>query len=59
VFVFGLGHVVGDLGELWKELHRLLKPGGTLSIEGRLQPSSMLFHLREQNGRIARFSKPG
>jgi ubiquinone/menaquinone biosynthesis C-methylase UbiE len=57
VFVFGLGHVVGDLRDIWGELHRLLKPGGALSIEGRLQPPSALFRPREHNGRIARFSK--
>jgi SAM-dependent methyltransferase len=59
VFVFGLGHVVGDLGDIWRELHRLLRPGGVLSIEGRLRPPSALFRLREHSGRIARFSKTG
>jgi ubiquinone/menaquinone biosynthesis C-methylase UbiE len=59
VFVFGLGQVVGDLGDIWGELHRLLKPGGTLSIEGRFQPPGALFRPREHNGRIARFSKAG
>jgi ubiquinone/menaquinone biosynthesis C-methylase UbiE len=57
VFVFGLGHVVGDLGDIWTELHRLLKPGGTLSIEGRLQPPVRLFRPAGQRGRIARFRK--
>jgi ubiquinone/menaquinone biosynthesis C-methylase UbiE len=59
VFVFGLGHVVGDIGHIWAELHRLLKPGGTLSVEGRLQPPSELYRPIEYNGRIARFSKAG
>jgi demethylmenaquinone methyltransferase/2-methoxy-6-polyprenyl-1,4-benzoquinol methylase len=57
VFVFGLGHVVGNPEEIWAELHRLLKPGGTLSIEGRLEPPSRLFRPLEDNGRIAQFSK--
>jgi ubiquinone/menaquinone biosynthesis C-methylase UbiE len=57
VFVFGLGHVVGDLGHIWAELHRVLKPGGTLSIEGRLEPPSELFRPLKDCGRIARFSK--
>ena len=57
VFVFGLGHVVRDLEDIWDELHRLLKPEGTLAIEGRLQPPSELYRHVEHNGRIARFSK--
>ncbi len=59
VFVFGLGRVVGDLGDVWMELHRLLKPGGTLSIEGRLQPPNRLFHSLDGRGRITRFKKHG
>jgi ubiquinone/menaquinone biosynthesis C-methylase UbiE len=56
-FVFGLGHVVGDLGDIWTELHRLLKPSGTLSIEGRLRPPVRLFRSAGQRGRIARFKR--
>jgi ubiquinone/menaquinone biosynthesis C-methylase UbiE len=59
IFVFGLGHVVGDPADMWAELHRLLKPGGTLSIEGRLEPSGALFRPVDNDGRIARFSKVG
>jgi ubiquinone/menaquinone biosynthesis C-methylase UbiE len=59
IFVFGLGHVVGDPGHMWAELHRLLKPGGTLSIEGRLQPPGELYHAIGHNERIARFSNVG
>jgi SAM-dependent methyltransferase len=59
VFVFGLGHVVGDLGDMWAELHRLLKPGGTLSIEGRLRPPGRLFRSVDGRGRIARFERKG
>jgi ubiquinone/menaquinone biosynthesis C-methylase UbiE len=57
IFVFGLGHVAGDLAELWAELHRLLKPGGTLAVEGRLRPPGRLFRPLEQRGRIGCFSK--
>jgi ubiquinone/menaquinone biosynthesis C-methylase UbiE len=56
-FVFGLGHVVGNLQDMWVELHRLLRPGGTLAIEGRLEPPGALFQPREVSGTIARFSR--
>lgn len=59
VFVFGVGRVVGDVGDVWKELHRLLKPGGMLSIEGRLRPPDRLFRSLDGQGRIARFEKRG
>lgn len=59
VFVFGLGHVVGDLQDIWMELNRLLKPGATLSIEGRLRPPNQLFSAVDVRGRIARFQKRG
>jgi ubiquinone/menaquinone biosynthesis C-methylase UbiE len=58
-FVFGLGHVVGDVRDMWTELHRLLKPGGTLAIEGRLEPSRELFRPLGHDRRIARFGKAG
>lgn len=57
VFVFGLGHVVGDLDEIWAEAHRLLKPTGVLSIEGRLRPPSEHFRPMKQNGRISQFRR--
>lgn len=56
-FVFGLGRVVGDLGDFWSELHRLLKTGGTLALEGRLNPPRGLFQQCERRGRIRRFEK--
>jgi ubiquinone/menaquinone biosynthesis C-methylase UbiE len=59
IFVFGLGHLVGDPGHMWAELHRLLKPGGALSVEGRLQPPAELYHRVKLDGRIARFGKLG
>ena len=57
VFVFGLGHVVGDLQEMWGELHRLLKPRGTLAVEGRLRPPALHFRRSGGEGRIERFEK--
>lgn len=57
VFVFGLGHPIGDMREIWGELHRLLKSEGTLSVEGWLRPPSRLFRPLKRNGRIAQFSK--
>lgn len=59
IFVFGLGRVVGDLGDLWAELHRLLRSGGTLAVEGRLRPPGRLFRSVDEHGRIARFEKLG
>lgn len=57
IFVFGLGHVIGDLRELGKELHRLLKPGGTLAVEGRLRPPGSFFRSSGGQGRIERFTR--
>ena len=59
VFVFGLGHVVGDLEAVWAELYRLLRPRGTLSIEGRLRPPPDLFRSLNGRGRILQFEKQG
>lgn len=56
-FVFGLGHVVGDVEDVWRELHRLLRPGGILSVEGALSPPVSLFRGTGRRGRIARFQK--
>jgi ubiquinone/menaquinone biosynthesis C-methylase UbiE len=57
IFVFGLARPIGDMGAMWAELDRLLKPQGTLSIEGRLQPPSRLFQLAGREGRIVQFRK--
>ena len=57
IIVFGMGHVRGDTTEMWRELHRLLKPGGILAIEGRLTPPPALFALAEQRGRVYRYKK--
>jgi ubiquinone/menaquinone biosynthesis C-methylase UbiE len=59
VFLFGFAHPVGGLESILTELHRLLKPGGMLSVEGRLRPSSELFYPVKRQGRISRFRKVG
>ncbi len=58
IFVFGLAHPRGaGMESIFRELHRLLKPGGILSVEGRLDPPADLFAHQERRGRIARFQK--
>jgi ubiquinone/menaquinone biosynthesis C-methylase UbiE len=59
IFVFGLAHPIGDLGNILTELHRLLKLAGTLSVEGRPWPSNGLFHSVKRQGRISQFRKVG
>jgi ubiquinone/menaquinone biosynthesis C-methylase UbiE len=58
-FVFGLGHAAGGLEGIWAELHRLLKPEGTLAIEGRVRPPEALFFQLATEGRVARFARRG
>lgn len=57
VFVFGLGRPVGDMESILVELHRLLKPGSVLAVEGGLEAPSGLFEPTGQQGRISRFRK--
>jgi len=57
IFVFGIAHPVGDMESVLIELHRLLKPAGILSIEGRPWPSNELFYPVERQGRISQFRK--
>lgn len=60
IFVFGFGHQVSDMANVFAELRRLLKPGGVLSVEGwlgRLVPSTQLFHPLGRQGRIAQYRK--
>jgi ubiquinone/menaquinone biosynthesis C-methylase UbiE len=59
IFVFGFARPIGDITSIWTELHRLLKPQGVLSIEGRLHPPSQLFQFVRREGRVARFEKTG
>ena len=57
VFVFGLAHAIGGMRPMMVELHRLLKPGGTLAVEGRVVPPSALFRPLKRQGRITQFSR--
>jgi ubiquinone/menaquinone biosynthesis C-methylase UbiE len=57
IFVFGLGRAIGGADRIMGELHRLLRLGGTLSIEGRREPPSNLFQLVSREGRIAQYQR--
>ncbi|MBT8490404.1 MAG: class I SAM-dependent methyltransferase, partial [Deltaproteobacteria bacterium] len=54
-FVFGFAHPLGSMDKIWQELHRVIKPGGMLSIEGRLQPPEQYFKLETKEKRIGRY----
>jgi ubiquinone/menaquinone biosynthesis C-methylase UbiE len=56
-FVFGLAHPIGGLENILNELYRLLKPGGTLSVEGRLRISNGRFQPVKRQGRISQYKK--
>ena len=64
-FVFGLRHVAGGLEKLISELHRVVKPGGTLSFEKTRGPEAVLVEELERGefiytgkkGRIFSFTK--
>jgi ubiquinone/menaquinone biosynthesis C-methylase UbiE len=58
-FLFGLPRPVGDVGRIWNEMHRLLKPGGVLSVEGRQRPPGELFQPQARRGTVSRFVKIG
>jgi ubiquinone/menaquinone biosynthesis C-methylase UbiE len=57
IFVFGVAHPIGGMEAIWAEMHRLLKLGGTLAVEGRLQPPGELFRPAKRQGRIGQFNK--
>jgi ubiquinone/menaquinone biosynthesis C-methylase UbiE len=57
VFVFGLGRAMGGEDRIMAELYRLLKPQGTLSIEGRFSPPSEMFRRVARGGRISQYKK--
>jgi ubiquinone/menaquinone biosynthesis C-methylase UbiE len=59
IFVFGFARAIGGMAAIWPELHRLLKPSGTLSVEGQLRPPSRLFEAGKRQGRIAQVRKVG
>ena len=64
-FVFGLRHIAGGLENLISEMHRILKPGGTLSFEKTRGPEQELiqevkakgFNYSGKHGRIFIFNK--
>ncbi len=58
-FVFGFAHAIGGMENILTELHRLLKPAGILSIEGRSQIPGELFCPVEHQGRVYQFQKVG
>jgi ubiquinone/menaquinone biosynthesis C-methylase UbiE len=60
IFVFGLARPIGEMGNILAELHRLLKPAGILSIEGRPWIAvHELFEPLNRQGRISQFRKVG
>jgi len=59
IFLFGLARPIGDRDIMCIELHRLLRPEGMLSIEGRIRPPFGLFHSVKRQGRISQFRKVG
>ena len=64
-FVFGLRHIAGGLEKVLLELYRILRPGGTLSLEKTKGSETALrgaaknagFDFSEKHGRIFRFKK--
>ena len=56
-FVFGFARPIGGMENILTELHRLLKPAGILSVEGRPQIPGELFCPLERQGRISQFGK--
>jgi len=54
-FVFGLAHPLGNMKEIWQELHRVIKPGGMLSIEGRLRAPEQYFSFERKEQRVGRY----
>jgi ubiquinone/menaquinone biosynthesis C-methylase UbiE len=57
IFVFGVARPIGGMEAIWAEMHRVLKPDGTLAVEGRLQPPGELFRLATHYGRIGQFNR--
>ena len=58
-FLFGLAYPIGDKDKIWSSLQRLLKPEGTIAVEGRLRPPGEFFQFIERQGRISRYRKIG
>jgi ubiquinone/menaquinone biosynthesis C-methylase UbiE len=66
-FLFAVIHAFPDVGEVMKEMHRVLKTNGALSIQSRWPEKKLLdaitsdnlFHLREKGDGIFKFIKIG
>jgi ubiquinone/menaquinone biosynthesis C-methylase UbiE len=64
-FLFAVTHAFHDVGEVMKEMHRVLKTKGTLSIQSRWPERKLLdavsadglFYLREKTERVFKFQK--
>lgn len=56
-FLFGFARPIGAMERIWPELHRLLKPAGILSFEGRLRPPEELYQAVERRRMISQFRK--
>ena len=59
VFLFGFRHTTGDMANIMAEMHRLLKPAGKLSTEGRMPVPESLFMPLDRQGTIIQFEKRG
>jgi ubiquinone/menaquinone biosynthesis C-methylase UbiE len=59
ILLFGFARSIGDVEAIFGAAHRLLKPEGILSIEGRLRPPDRLFQPIQRQGRIAQFRRVG
>jgi ubiquinone/menaquinone biosynthesis C-methylase UbiE len=57
VFVFGLPRAAGGFEKLWEGIHRALKPGGILAVEGRTRPPQGTFGPAGEQGRIRRYRR--
>jgi ubiquinone/menaquinone biosynthesis C-methylase UbiE len=56
-FVPGFARPMGNTDALWSEVHRIVKDGGILAIEGGLQPPLTLFRPESEQGRVTRYQK--
>jgi ubiquinone/menaquinone biosynthesis C-methylase UbiE len=64
-FLFSVIHAFPDAGKVMKEMHRVLKSNGVLSILSRWSQQKLVdvvaangfFHLREKTGRVFKFDK--
>ena len=57
IFVFGVSWRRSSKKDVYRELHRILRAGGTLAIEGFERPPEDLFVLEGRNGNIRGYRK--